>query len=302
MTLRPLPKSLYKYRPFNVYALRSLTEAEVYYSDPRRFNDPLDCNPTIKIDVDRASLEHLCYNMLRNTGVDKKEAESIINNLRYMSTEYGDYKTDANVEKYLKEQLLAAEIKRLFYEEMGRKGVFSLSETWKSPLMWSHYADDHRGICLEYDTAQIPHPDIAAVDYRSRRSVKASDLIEWKMQASSEAEQRVYNTYFFAKSPQWQYEKEWRDIRQSSGGRTPSGFPITAVYFGLRCDPAVTTSVVKMFSRNESISFFEIYPLNDSFSLRRRRVDRNEIEACGIRSAELGIPSFWLSKDVVLAE
>jgi hypothetical protein len=197
--LKPLlPKRLYKYRSFNVNSLRLLTEAEIYYSNPRAFNDPLDCNPPIEVDVDRASLEHLCYKMLRDTAVTKEAAEQRINDWRYESTEYGDYRTDPDVDKYLKE-CVATGIKRVFDGEMAQKGVFSLSQTWRSPLMWSHYADEHRGICLEYDTTQIPHPAIAPVDYGSPRSVKASDLIEWKIKGSAAAERRVHKTYFFCK-------------------------------------------------------------------------------------------------------
>jgi hypothetical protein len=231
--------------------------------------------------------------MLRCASFSKKQAENIINELRYSSTEYGDYKTDTSVDKYLK-QRLGSQIKELLDGEMTRKGIFSLSETWKSPLMWSHYADEHRGVCLEYDTTQMPHPNIATVDYRSPRSVKASDLIEWKLKASSEAELRVHHTYFFSKSPQWRYEKEWRDIIQPSGAHGTS-FPISAIYFGLRCELAVITSIVKLFSGHSPIGFFEIYPLDDSFRLKRRKVDRDEIEACGIRTS--AILAF---KDVVL--
>jgi hypothetical protein len=126
------------------------------------------------------------------------------------------------------------------------------------------------------------HPGVAAVDYRSPRSVKASDLIGWKIEGSSEAERRVHNTYFFAKSSQWKYEKEWRDIGQSSGVVTNRSFHIAAIYFGLRCDQAVITIIVKLFSGEKDITFFQIYSLNDSFSLKRREVDRGEVEACGL--------------------
>ncbi|MDQ1185456.1 DUF2971 domain-containing protein [Agrobacterium larrymoorei] len=30
-------------------------------------------------------------------------------------------------------------------------GIVCLSETWKEPLMWGHYADSHRGICLGFE-------------------------------------------------------------------------------------------------------------------------------------------------------
>lgn len=42
--------------------------------------------------------------------------------------------------------------KRGLDSELGNEGVLTLSATWKSGLMWSHYADEHRGICIEYDT------------------------------------------------------------------------------------------------------------------------------------------------------
>jgi hypothetical protein len=293
MPLRPLPRRLYKYRSFGTHSLRLLTQTELYYSDPRRFNDPLDCNPTIEIDVYRSSLEKLCYRFLRDAGRNEDDAKHTINNLRRWSTQFG-FETEDEFDEYLK-GILGDEIKRAFDAEMARKGVCSFSETWASPLMWSHYADEHRGVCIEYDTTKTAHPDIAPVNYRSPRSVKTSDLINWKFKASSEAQRRVSNTYFFAKSPQWKYENEWRDIRDSSGIHTTNLF-ISGIHFGLRCDSAVVTSIVKLFSGDKTINFFEIYPLNDSFKLKRRPVDRDEVEALGVRRESATL----IFKDVVL--
>jgi len=59
-------------------------------------------------------------------------------------------------------------------------------------------------------------------------------------------------------------------------------FRVSAVYFGLRCDPAVRTAVVKLLS---SVPCFDVYPLEDGFRLRRRGVDRDDIEMFGVRSA-----------------
>ena len=50
MASKELPRKLYKYAAFNTNSLRLLSEGEVFYSNPKRFNDPLDCNPTIQID------------------------------------------------------------------------------------------------------------------------------------------------------------------------------------------------------------------------------------------------------------
>lgn len=35
----------------------------------------------------------------------------------------------------------------------NENGVICFSETWQNPVMWSHYADKHRGICLGFDVS-----------------------------------------------------------------------------------------------------------------------------------------------------
>lgn len=254
----------------------------------------MDCDPSIEVDLDRVALERLCYKLLRRTRT-KEEAVAFIENLRYLSSEHGDYKTDSSVEQYLV-RLLAQDIKDLLDKEVGAKGVLSLSATWSSPLMWSHYGDQHRGICIEYDTTEVPHPNLGPVNYQSPRSVKASDLSRWKFDNSAEAGRRIYNTYFFAKSPQWKYEREWRDVSETSGV-APTSFRVTAIYFGLRCDIAVISTIVRLLSSEQQIGFYGIYPLDDSFRLRRRRVNEDEVAALAIRpSAILELKNLILPK------
>ncbi len=263
MILNKIPNKLYKYRKFDVYTVRLFTEAQTFYANPRDFNDPLDCNPIIEPDIDRCSLEKLYYKALRRTQT-KDFAVEAIHRLRYDSTEDGgDYKTEPCAEKYLK-KLLAAEIGRLLEAELGVKGVFSLAEKWDCPLMWSHYADQHRGLCIEYDT--VHHPNLVAVDYDRPRSIKASDLVAWKLHGSAEAERDILKTYFYTKSKEWKYEQEWRDIRPSSGA-SDEGFPITSVYFGLRCDDAIRTCILKLVENSGlDVTFNQIY--DEGYSLR----------------------------------
>jgi hypothetical protein len=299
MDCKPAPHKLYKYKAFDTFSIRLLTQSELYYANPRHFNDPLDCAPTIINDVDLTSLEELFYHFFTEAGLDKmEEAKSKIGDFCYQSTKYGDYKTDAAAEKYIKYSI-NNEIKRILDAEMGKNGVLSLAEKWNNPLMWSHYADEHRGLCIEYDTERLPHETLNAVNYRSPRSIKVSDLIKWKVNESSEAARRVHDTYFFAKSPEWRYEKEWRDISEGNGIKA-STYPITAVYFGMRCDPAVVATIVMLFSRNPEITLYEVHPLDDRFRLKRRLVDRDETEACGVRPfrepASLSFRNLFLPK------
>jgi len=84
-------------------------------------------------------------------------------------------------------------------DDMGRKfGMLCFSPHWKNAVMWSHYADRHRGICLGFDVAD----EIAeVVNYSERRP--AIDL-------SREPEESDIKPLLFLKGPDWRYEEEYR--------------------------------------------------------------------------------------------
>jgi Protein of unknown function (DUF2971) len=211
-----LPHKLYKFRPFEVHSLELLTDAKVHYSNPMKFNDPLDCRPTIELDVSRADLMRIAHSWLAPAEIDD------------LHTSGPDAEDIEGVEAWLKESL-RDRLQAKLYSEFGAKTVLSMSASWKSPLMWSHYADQHQGICIEFDTQRFAHPNLEPVSYDSPRSVRASDLLRWKIHQCREAERRIYETYFFTKAPQWSYEHEWRDIIESHGAAETS-FDITALY------------------------------------------------------------------------
>lgn len=286
-----MPDKLYKYRPFGVNSLRAITEAEVFYARPTSFNDPLDCDPTIDVDMDRAHLERLLYRMLLRFKSDEK-ARQDIGYLRYMSSEYGDYKSDPDVEDYLK-RMVSRDIKRELDKEMGNRGVLSLSATWQNGLMWSHYADEHRGICIEYDTRDQPHHRLDKVDYKGQRAIKASDLFRWKVRDDAAAEQRVLKTYFYTKSSDWSYEREWRDVCDDYGLKDVP-FRMTAILFGQRCDSTVVKSIVKLLNDHPQIKIWQVLPKEKGFKLRRQLVDRDEVDALAIQE-----PAFLMFKDLV---
>jgi hypothetical protein len=281
MNTPKLPRYLYKYRAFDANALRQLDLAEVYYADPSKFNDPLDCNPTIQVDKDLQSLERLLSRMLVRSS-SKENALAEIDNHRYMSTEYGDYKTDP-VAKHYYTRRLADHVDRVLAAELGRYGVLSLSAKWDCPLMWSHYGDEHRGLCIQYDTSNSAFYNLKAVSYSSPRAVRISDLIEWKIEGKAAAKERIYDTYFFSKAPQWRYEREWRDLTGSAGASHAPAY-VSAVLFGMRCDAAVINTIVRLHANSDrSIKFYAIRPLDGSFRLRKHVVDKEEIEASGVR-------------------
>lgn len=60
----------------------------------------------------------------------------------------------------------------------ARMGILSFGPTWANPLMWTHYADNHRGICLGFD---INDQLAISVKYVSARTaLRFSDDLETK--------------------------------------------------------------------------------------------------------------------------
>ena len=74
---------------------------------------------------------------------------------------------------------------------------FSASRT--NPLLWAHYADSHRGICIGFSTASIPEfAEAVSVQYSTSTPIWRGD------------EQDLTASVFSTKSLDWAYEEEWR--------------------------------------------------------------------------------------------
>lgn len=99
--------------------------------------------------------------------------------------------------------------------------IACFSEDVKSILMWSHYADSHKGFALEYDfrptlTHPLPRVGIYPVIYSEER-YDASAYLTWaflKIMGVNAVNPDMMASIKAAlyKSKQWEYEKEWRMI------------------------------------------------------------------------------------------
>lgn len=84
-------------------------------------------------------------------------------------------------------------------------GVISFTEAVDNFLMWSHYADAHRGMAIEFDPRHAFFCDLQKVNYSDRRAPDPSIMHDG-------TNAYVRNVNFLEKSTQWEYEKEWRII------------------------------------------------------------------------------------------
>jgi hypothetical protein len=82
--------------------------------------------------------------------------------------------------------------------------ILSFSEDAKHPLMWAHYADAHRGVCLGFDTRHLPA--IAQVRYPKRVPRLDAELSDEKKLVAA----------FLTKRAAWSYEREWRIVQSEA--------------------------------------------------------------------------------------
>jgi hypothetical protein len=281
-----IPGKLYKYMGFNINTLKWLVKNEVFYQNPQNFNDPLDCNPSIINNLEVGALDYLCEHLI-NVSRGEKSAEKEMNSLRYNYSEHGDITIkDSEAQKgYIWGVNL--KIESLLFEEFTSNGVLSLTENWKSPLMWSHYADYHKGICIEYDIQNGTLNNSTApfqVNYNGARGILTSDIYNWKISNSADAENRVREVFFLSKAPEWEYESEWRCVSGEVGVHF-SAFPISAVYFGMQCEQPVVSTLVKLFDNIKPIDFYIVKPNRNSFDLYREDIDKEYIAAFPIQES-----------------
>jgi len=100
-------------------------------------------------------------------------------------------------------------------EAANTAGVICFSRSWKNPLMWSHYGDKHKGICLGID---IDDQHIIEVQYLPKLMKHDVDM---KKRFGGLKESFVENI-FSIKYEGWKYEEEVRilvplDEKDSSG-------------------------------------------------------------------------------------
>ncbi|TCU34709.1 DUF2971 domain-containing protein [Rhizobium azibense] len=307
------PHRIYKYRSFSNRTIEMLVEDTLFYADPSTFNDPLDTRPTLNADVEVAVLQEMLRVFVeRRTSA---EMEAAAKTIRYKGPRTMDHilKLGRNqADKVLQDiaynagdPSLEEEDPELFllrsYNERElfrqyEKGIVSMSERWESPLMWSHYGDQHHGICVGYSIPAEAGEGVRKVHYGGGRVVAAS-LVASMLRGDPGAQRQVDDLVLLRKAEDWSYECEWRLIGKR--GSQDSPLELEEIIFGIRCDVAVKFAVVQALAgRQRPVSFYEMHEDQGTFDLRRREVDIDELSASLPRRSRQYIDAFSDLSDI----
>jgi hypothetical protein len=211
------PDQLFRFRSWpqegRNYTRELLEESAFYCSGPREFDDPHDSHlgahaTGSHLDIDR----WLLHDMAEIPALMRKYKLPSLTQLNEQTvTDPKDRKT------------LAAIARR---KARRHTRVLCLSGEWANELMWAFYGDNHRGVCLCFNTEHEFFQNAKPVLY-TKSPVDIEDVTD----SQAETDHMVY-----CKSFAWQFQKEWRLVFPGDEPKKVQ-FPretLTAVILGYR--------------------------------------------------------------------
>lgn len=264
-------------------ALKILDGGKFRYSSPATFNDPFDLQTELYFEFDITDFPDLFTEavdaLVRGWSSVSPQRESLFGKVILLLREQhekGRYRSehlDFMVKPLMPDLARVLEDTRRKYNDYWRDPlrtikIFSVSEHNKSILMWSHYAEYHKGVCFKLKVMpEQDNPICAAkkVNYLSKPPSFFS-FEEWINSLVSGNDsaffERLYHQYPLAKSDVWNYEKEWRvwapfeenhsayiDIPIVDG-------EIDAIYFGIEANPELVQRLIGVAKAKNIKRFF----------------------------------------------
>lgn len=151
--------------------------------------------------------------------------------------------------------------------------ICSFTQEIGNLLLWAHYADSFRGICIEVEAESTDNSEVVEVGY-SPFTLYVSD--DYKGDRN-----RLSRDILSGKNEAWDYEREVRIL--SNTEYVNAGVKIRAVYFGLRTSEIMKDAIARLLPRD--IPAFET-KINEAtnrvessgrYVRRRRRQGRGDI-------------------------
>jgi hypothetical protein len=154
-------------------------------------------------------------------------------------------------------------------------GLVCMSTTWQSPVMWAHYGDKHKGVCLGFEVSEQA---ASKVNYEPNR---LNNLLG-KQPSLSNVTDEVLRTLITTKSVEWSYEREQRLIvRFSNAEHGPSGMhflpvntkllTLTEVILGSRCDWNLQAAARALGKVLHPVSLKRVRPSFQEFKMVQQR-------------------------------
>lgn len=181
---REIPRRVYRYSSLTDYAIKDIFENQITLINPYKFNDVHDSFYQVFSEEKEILEYNYLYNSSKNFGSD----------------------FPLSLDQYLN---LAKESSKA-YHPFARKNLLikSFTSSSKNLVLWGNYANENKGICIEYDTEHESFNYLYPVVYNNK--ILSHNILDEQL-----TEENITLTLIMSaihKKEDWNYEKEWRII------------------------------------------------------------------------------------------
>jgi hypothetical protein len=246
------PAKLFKYRKIDIKSVQCLAFNVIWCASPQSFNDPYDC--AYRVDLN---------------GMTIAEKEDFIRKMArrirpYDNPNFGKVYPRQNFQTHeeMSMQIVEETISQVW-------GVCSFSADPKNCpsniTMWGHYADSHKGMCLEFSTAE-------GCFSRAREVIYGDEIPAINREKFIEGDDEEHKKAFLRKYVKWKDEEEWRYLHPDASIQY-SYLPkqLTGIYFGARVTDDDAELVRRVMGRNAT-AFYIMEMVPHKYELKPRRL------------------------------
>lgn len=243
------PSYFYKFRDISKFTRTIIVKSELYFGSAEDFNDPFDFLPIFTMKADRKPLQRYLEDTVPNRprAERRKFAAQII--------------SAPNFPEYEKQAMAVAQAE---LEKVRRSsGLLCLSSRSEHMLLWSHYANSHRGIALRFrpEKGDGFFERACEVTYQRARE-KLNFVLHDTM--------TLHKLGLLTKADFWSYENEWRIVGQpgSKGGHKFPAASLDGIILGAKISEEDEREVREWVSNSgRSVEWLRAKVHNEEFRL-----------------------------------
>lgn len=196
--LNDFPKTVYKYRSWsNIYHQQVLLKNEIFLASPESLNDPFDGSIPFRYKNEELTPDNIYKKTIE---VYKSTYPNMSNLELHEAASQVQQSGELEKDEYWIKQMQGSE--KRFHKEFG---IFSTTTKNDNLLMWSHYADSHRGFCVGFDCKKL----FWNIDGMASRVSYINNFPKRSLFAKDTFFDFVVLT---SKSKDWEYESEFRYV------------------------------------------------------------------------------------------
>ncbi|MDR2061681.1 MAG: DUF2971 domain-containing protein [Acinetobacter sp.] len=233
------PEVLYKYR--TVEQLKKILENNSFwFASPDSFNDPFDC-----------SLSEV-------ESYDLDDARAYFRSLRIKEDII-----EQTIEMFQKNPSKLYDcVNKVKKTTLNNKGILALSSCNDDILMWSHYADNHKGIAIGLEVRKDLEFFLMPINIDYRDTYEALNYLKNSQQAIDDT--------LKLKSSAWSYEKEVRIYKDGNGLYTIKPKAIKEICFGVKASNEDIDNIKKICAQKgfEDIFFYKARKIHAQFGIK----------------------------------